>query len=219
MDFEWTKNYKIKNGNKPFCFSFVFCKSSDLLNGAEDKLMFDFILNYIENFDEIPILINNANSILKRIMEKNYILVGHQLSSDISVAINNSKNNNSDNIKILRAKWKKRKNAGIDTHLKIFDTRFDLGSFLIGKSRRLVDVCQECNLDVTQPELKSSMTKMQNIFFEKHDLSIMEKLSVLNIRHSLSSTLLYHLYSKQERLDKCFNVNKALFNNLRKYFI
>lgn len=71
------------------------------------------------------------------------------------------------------------------------DTRFDAGHLLTGTSRRLVDVCTELGLDVTQPELRgTSMTALHRRWLEHGDTTAREKISVLNVRHSLSTAYL-----------------------------
>ena len=67
FDAEWTKNYKIKNGNIPFCFSIVAIKKESitmekLVNGI---LKFDYIQFYCEKREEILELIKKANEKLK----------------------------------------------------------------------------------------------------------------------------------------------------------
>jgi len=100
-----------------------------------------------------------------------------------------------------------------------FDTRYDLDCLLKGKSRRLVDVCAECNMKVTQPEITSSMTKMQNDFLVTQDYTIMERLAILNIRHSLSAAILYSLFSSTPHNSQgTINVNRILYNNIRNHF-
>jgi hypothetical protein len=70
-----------------------------------------------------------------------------------------------------------------------FDTRYDIDHLLSCPSRRLVDVCAELRLDVLQPEIRGSMTRVHRSFLERSDETLREKLMVLNLRHSLSSGL------------------------------
>ena len=63
FDAEWTKNYKIKNGNVPFCFSIVAVKRKSitmehLVNG---NIQFEYMQFYCENKEETVDLIKNAN--------------------------------------------------------------------------------------------------------------------------------------------------------------
>lgn len=51
-----------------------------------------------------------------------------------------------------------------------------------------VDVCAELRLDVTQPELRgSSMTALHRRWPQDGDVAAREKITVLNLRHSLST--------------------------------
>ena len=52
FDAEWTKNYKIKNGNIPFCFSVVVLDAQTLnMNLLEDG---DIYFEYIQYYCETP---------------------------------------------------------------------------------------------------------------------------------------------------------------------
>lgn len=219
IDLEWTKNYRIKNGNKPFCFSFVYFESIKNFLMVERDLKFGFELYYIENEKEIFSLVNKIESRLKRFLKqeiKTYI-VGHQLSSDISVILNLKERPKLNNITKLKKMWRGRKNSR-GKKLKVFDTRYDLEKFLTGKSRRLVDVCGELGLDVTQNEIRGSMTKMQNSFLSNGDLSIFEKIAVLNLRHSLSAATLFNLFLNNQRVKKNINMNKVIYHNAKNHF-
>lgn len=211
FDLEWTKNYRIKNGNQPFCFSYVFFSPEIDITHIEEELIFSIISAYIEKKNEKEQLISLANDLLTRFYYKSNIIIGHQLSSDINIIINSSNKARSNNFSKLKEYWHKRKTI-YDNN--VFDTRYDLNLFLKNKSRRLVDVCIECNLDVSQPELINSMTKMQNEFIEKYNFETLEKLMVLNIRHSLSAAILYCLFQKNEKPTNIININKIIFNNL-----
>lgn len=221
FDLEWTKNYRIKNGNQPFCFSFVFFPVNVSLKAVEKTLDFGFYLRYVESKDDISVLINEANKILGDFLARQgkVTIVGHQLSSDISVIINCICDGEKNHFSQLKTSWQLRKNiGGEEKNIKVFDSRYDLGAFLKGKSRRLVDVCGECHLGVSQPELIYSMTKMQNDFYVSGDKQIMEKLSVLNIRHSLSAAILFIAQHENRRAKGAINVNRILHRNLTNHF-
>ena len=213
-DLEWTKNYKIKNGNKPFCFSFVYFDLSTSIKDLE-SLDFGFCSYYIEKNEEIPDLIKISDDILSDFLKKKCIILGHQISSDISVLVNHSPEI-TPKFQELKELWHKRKTE--TEYPVIFDTRYDLDRMLENKSRRLVDVCTELNLDVRQPELKGSMTKMHNDFIENGKTELMEKLSVLNIRHSLSAAILYLYYNLEAKEIPYLNINKVVKSNLSPYY-
>jgi hypothetical protein len=66
----------------------------------------------------------------------------------------------------------------------------DAGHVLACQSRRLVDVCADLRLDVTQPELRgTSMTALHRRWLELADTTAREKITVLNLRHSLSTAM------------------------------
>ena len=84
-----------------------------------------------------------------------------------------------------RAAWRERRSG---TDRRIIDTRFDAGHVLVNTSRRLVDVCGELALDVTQPELaRKSMTALHRDWLDRADIEARERVTVLNLRHSLST--------------------------------
>lgn len=220
FDLEWTKNYKIKNGNQPFCFSFVFFPLELILSTVEKQLEFGFYSRYVENKEDICSLVNEADRILGSFLDScnKAAIVGHQLSSDISVVLNCSLGEHKTYFVQLKNLWQTRKqDLSEKKNLEIFDSRYDLEGLLKEKSRRLVDVCEECNLIVEQPEISSSMTKMQNDFYASGDRRIMEKLSVLNIRHSLSAAILFLMSREKCKAKKVINVNRIIYRNLGQF--
>lgn len=220
LDTEWTKNYKVKNGNKPFAFSIIFFNEDiddkDIIN---ESLNFKFISVYVDNDEEFPILINMLNKYLDA--NKFNLLLGHQIISDLHTFVHYSEhyeNINSDNIAEWISYFKDRVN-----NQRIFDTRFDIKNRLKTKSRRLVDVCFDMKIrnqkdPYKQPELNKSMTALHREFIETNNIKIREKLSVMNIRHNLSSILVYKLYKKNVELKDFVNINKILYKNLNGYF-
>ncbi len=81
-------------------------------------------------------------------------------------------------------------------------------------SRRLVDVCTDLGLDVTQPELRGSMTAMHRAWLATHDPELRERLTVLNLRHSLSTALVALYALGMVRWPRGFNVNRLLYQQL-----
>jgi hypothetical protein len=217
FDLEWTKNYRIKNGNQPFCFSLVYFAIRDSLSEVENKFDFGYYLRYIESKEEQPRLIKEAEKIISKARNEKGFFVGHQLSSDISVLVNQSRES-IIGIRFLQEAWRKRKEGVKFGGLSVFDTRYDIAGVLKNKSRRLVDVCQEFKFNVSQPEIDSSMTKMQNNFYSFGDKSIMERLSVLNLRHSLSAALLFNFFKMGIVPSKIINLNRIVQRNLQGKF-
>ena len=68
-----------------------------------------------------------------------------------------------------------------------------------------------------QPELNKSMTALHHEFIKTKNEYIREKLSVMNLRHNLSSILVYKLYKDNIYLNDYININKILYRNLRNY--
>ena len=64
------------------------------------------------------------------------------------------------------------------------------------------------------------MTKLQNIFFETKDEDIYERISVMNLRHSLCAIVLYWLNGKINNTEqrKPININKSVYNCLKSDF-
>lgn len=221
FDAEWTKNYKIKNGNIPFCFSVIVIKDTTLSIEALEKgdINFSYIQYYCETSEEFRDLVVIAEKWCSKILcaLNTCTLCGHQISSDFSVLHNIGKAYNISPLICLekiRSEWRKRK--AIDP-AHIIDTRYDITQDFLGKSRRLVDMCNDFLLDVTQPELKNfSMTKLQNVFFETHDKDAFERISVMNLRHSLCAVILYWLNGKIKNADqrKSININRSVYKCL-----
>lgn len=220
LDTEWTKNYKVKNGNKPFAFSILFfnddIKIKDIIN---ESLCFKFISVYVDNEEEFPKLINMLNKYLDSSIFN--LLLGHQVISDLHTFVHYSEhytNIKSNHISKWISYFKDRKN-----NQRIFDTRFDIKDRLTIKSRRLVDVCFDMKIrnqkdPYKQPELNKSMTALHREFIQNKDETIREKLSVMNIRHNLSSILVYLLYRNNVFLKQYININRILYINLKPYF-
>jgi hypothetical protein len=189
LDVEWTKNYQIKNGNRPFCYSLV------LLNWPQDggdlgsyPATFGFKSVYITEAEDEPALITALDSDLRAWLASDSLLTGHQLSSDLSVVLNATPDADTmSGIQGAYQLWRSRREAADS---RVFDTRYDVDHLPLGDSRRLVDVCTYLKLDVTQPELaRGSMTKLQRAFLDTADEHLREQLLTLNVRHSLSTAM------------------------------
>jgi hypothetical protein len=209
FDCEWTKNFRIKNGNRPFCFSLVAVPITSHLN---EDLTFSLAYAYIDSLDEESDLVVEANCIVEQLLNRGHIFVGHQLSSDLAALLNLVPNGIAPGLTAVREAWRTRRESGAEQ--RVIDTRYDMSSLLRNKSRRLVDVCQELELLVTQPELgHASMTALQRQFLQSGKESLRERLQVMNIRHSLSTAILAML-ADGKRFIGPINVNVILFNNL-----
>lgn len=186
LDVEWTKNYKIKNGSRPFCYSLVLLRwpqpGTDLTGYPST---FGFKSVYVSNADDEPTLIAELDRDLQAWLASDSLLTGHQLSSDLSV-IRAAAGADLPGVDAAYGLWQSRRGE----EGRVFDTRYDVDHLPLGTSRRLVDVCSDLKLDVTQPELaRGSMTKLQRAFLEDRHELIRERLLTLNVRHSLSTAL------------------------------
>ena len=212
LDIEWTKNYHITNGNRAFCFSLVSVRQDHCaLSSLEQELLFGFHLYYTESEEECQQLCQHADRLVELALAEQNVIVGHQFSSDMSVLLACA-DGSLPAIEALQYTWRTRNHSLERNTVKVFDTRYDLGTPK-EESHRLVDVCNAWNLGVMQPEIAGSMTKMQRDFYSNQSSLILEKIAVLNLRHSLSSILLYlfHLYG---RPTIPMNINEILYRNL-----
>lgn len=63
IDVEWTKNYRIKNGNRPFCYSVVYSAVPDTAAPVDlSELPFSYTSVYVEDPDETDALLASASS-------------------------------------------------------------------------------------------------------------------------------------------------------------
>jgi len=115
-----------------------------------------------------------------------------------------------------RTAWQARHHDGRPA--RIVDTRYDTGHILRCASRRLLDVCTELGMDVTQPELRGSMTAMHRGWLQTGDPEPRERISVLNLRHSLSAALVALRAGGQGRWTGTLNVNRLLADGLADRF-
>jgi hypothetical protein len=218
FDVEWTKNYQIKNGNRAFCFSLVsvLVKTPWQVDTLEEEIDIGFSLYYANAEDECQSLCDAANRLIGQVLSDENTITGHQFSSDISVLLACSEHE-LPALRLLQQAWRTRNERSITRDIRVFDTRYDLPTSKQAASNKLVNVCPVWNLEVKQPEIQGSMTKMQKIFYRNQSSLIMEKIAVLNLRHSLSSIMLY-LFHQHGRPERPVNINTILYRNLRDTF-
>ncbi|MFC5911789.1 hypothetical protein [Streptacidiphilus monticola] len=186
IDVEWTKNYRIKNGNQAFCVSVVWLDIPDRGPSADlGNLTFQYASAYLEPGETSADLAAHADTVFRDALDDAHLITGHQLCSDLGVLAANA-TTPVPAITAARQQWKTRRTE----KTPFTDTRFDADHLLSGKSRRLVDVCTELALDVTQPELRgTSMTALHRAWLNDGDDQARGRVSVLNLRHSLSTAL------------------------------
>lgn len=215
FDSEWTKNFRVKNGNRPFCFSAVALAAS---RRVTENMSFQVAYAYVDVESDAQLLVAEADRVLRQVLaQKHHVLVGHQLSSDLAALMNFCPETTWVGLRGARSAWRERKHMfGLQ---RVVDTRYDLERLLRNKSRRLVDVCNELRLGVTQPELgSSSMTALQRKFLSSRDEEIRQRLQVMNIRHSLSCGVLAMLGDRIPVYGSPLNLNRVLYKNLRSQF-
>jgi hypothetical protein len=197
VDVEWTKNYRIRNGNVPFCYSIAYL-AVPTRGGTMDlaSLPFQVTSRYVEDPDETGALVTAAAEEISDALARAQLVVGHQLSSDLAVlqaagAVRGVPPACTVQVQHARDLWRARRQPTRPARTaKVVDTRYDADHVLTGSSRRLVDVCTDLALDVTQPELRgASMTAVHRRWLDRHDHEARERITVLNLRHSLSAAL------------------------------
>jgi hypothetical protein len=190
VDVEWTKNYRIKDGNQAFCYSIVWIAvpAGDRPADLDSQPMFWSTSVYLDRDTERADLVDLAASDLAAATEHADLVTGHQLCSDLAILAANAQPAVPAALIAARRAWRDRR-AGAGGQ-SIVDTRYDAGHLLTGTSRRLVDVCGELDLDVTQPELaRASMTALHRRWLATGNTEARERITVLNLRHSLSTGL------------------------------
>ena len=213
IDVEWSKNYRVKDGNVPFCFSVTWLPLPGCDFAVTDTTGFWYTSAYVEDDGERGDLITAAGSALECIASHASLVTGHQLCSDLAV-LAASAGGKPAAIEAARSAWRQRRQAG-PGQLAYLDTRYDTGHVLRCQSRRLVDVCTDLALDVTQPELRgASMTALHRRWTEHGDTTAREKITVLNLRHSLSTAIVAARATGVARWHPGLNVNRLLAAHL-----
>ena len=214
IDVEWSKNYRVKNGNVPFCFSVAWLPlPEDGEDAVGDTTRFWYSSAYVRNDGERGDLINAADAALGSLASHASVIAGHQLCSDLAV-LAAAGGGESPAIRAAASAWRQRRDAP-PGQPPFLDTRYDAGHVLACQSRRLVDVCADLQLDVTQPELRgASMTALHRRWTERGDTSAREKITVLNLRHSLSTAIVAARAAGLARWQPGLNVNQLLAGEL-----
>ena len=208
LDVDWSKNYRVRCGNVPFCYSVVWLALSgeDVRPGS---FGFWYTSAYVHGTAETGDLVASADGALLRTLERASLIAGHQLSSDLGVLAAAAR---APLLGVTAAQvaWRRRGQL-LPGGPRLLDTRYDSGHVLRCPSRRLVDVCAELRLDVTQPELRgTSMTALHRRWLEREETSAREKITVLNLRHALSTVLVAAHVAGFASWAPGLNVNKML---------
>jgi hypothetical protein len=218
VDVEWTKNYRVKGGNVPFCYSVVYVTVPDQSCPVDlDDVVYWWTSAYVEHPDETPELVGLADAELRAALDAADRLVGHQFTSDLAVLAAAAEA--APTVAAARSMWRARHDDGL-AERRVIDTRYDVDHVVGCASRRLVDVCAALDLDVTQPELRgTSMTAMHRVWLNTGDDELRERITVLNLRHSLSTGLVALCAAGRGRWDGVLNVNRLLHAGLAGRFV
>jgi hypothetical protein len=185
IDVEWSKNYRVRGGNVPFCYSVAWLRLPVIAVGPQPP-GFWYLSAYVENAAERGELVASADAALASLLARATMIAGHQLCSDLAI-LAAAAAAPPPAVAAASAAWRQRRQLSPGRFL---DTRYDAGHILACQSRRLVDVCADLRLDVTQPELRGiSMTALHRRWLQAGDVTAREKITVLNLRHSLSTAL------------------------------
>jgi hypothetical protein len=189
IDVEWSKNYRIRGGNVPFCYSVVWLPlPTSGRSTSLDATRFWYACAYVETPGERADLVARVDAALAALIQRASLIAGHQLCSDLAV-LTTAATTSVPAITAAAEAWRQRRQDSCGAP-RFLDTRYDTGRILTCQSRRLVDVCGDLHLDVTQPELRStSMTALHRRWLESRDDTAREKITVLNLRHSLSTAM------------------------------
>jgi hypothetical protein len=213
IDVEWSKNYRIRGGNVPFCYSVVWLPlpASGARTGL-DTTRFWYTSAYVEDTSQCPDLVARADAALASLMEHASLIAGHQLCSDLAVL--DAAGARPPAVAAAAAAWRQRRQETTGQP-RFLDTRYDAGHILACQSRRLVDVCADLRLDVTQPELRgTSMTALHRRWLELGDITAREKITVLNLRHSLSTAMVAARAAGLAHWQPGLNVSRLLAGEL-----
>jgi hypothetical protein len=213
VDVEWSKNYRVPNGNRTFCYSVVWLAVPDRRRPVDlARQSFAYTSAYVTSTNETANLVDLAATDIASALEAADYITGHQLCSDLAVLAANAGPNLPASVDEARQAWRERRT---DPFARIVDTRFDADAILTGRSRRLVDVCGELDLDVTQPELaRKSMTALHRDWLTNNDNEARERITVLNLRHSLSTALVGLRTAGRGTWTGPLNVNQMLATGL-----
>jgi hypothetical protein len=218
LDVEWSKNYRIRGGNIPFCYSAVWLAfPAGSASTSLDHARFWYTSTYVEDTGELADLIASADRTLASLLRNATLITGHQLCSDLAI-LTAASGTPPSAVATASAAWRQRRQAP-HGQPGFLDTRYDTGHILTCQSRRLVDVCTNLRLEVTQPELRGiSMTALHRRWLESGDVTAREKITVLNLRHSLSTAIVAARAAGVAYWQPGLNLNQLLASELGSTF-
>lgn len=215
IDVEWSKNYRVRGGNAPFCYSVIWLPvAASGASTGPGAARFWYASAYVEDASEEADLVASADAALGCLLGHAGLIAGHQLCSDLAVLAAAAAGARPPAVAAAVAAWRLRRQE-LSGQPKFLDTRYDTGHILSCQSRRLVDVCADLGLDVTQPELRgTSMTALHRRWLDLGDVTAREKITVLNLRHSLSTAMVAARAAGLAHWQPGLNVNRLLASEL-----
>ena len=174
IDVEWSKNYRVRGGNVPFCYSVAWLPLSGEVV-TPGTFGFWYTSAYVHGTDETGDLVASADSALLKILEHADLIAGHQLSSDLAV-LAAAVGAPLLGVTAAQVAWRRRGQLLPDGP-RLLDTRYDTRHVLQRASRRLVDVCAELRLEVTHSLIHQQL--LQRPLFDVPCLVLLEMVDIL----------------------------------------
>jgi hypothetical protein len=218
MDVEWSKNYQIRGGNVPFCYSAIWLAlpADDASIGLESA-RFWYTAAYVQDAGEGADLVAGTDAALACLMQHASLIAGTSSAATWGSWPRQTRQRGQQSRPAATA-WRRRR-EDFSGQPRFLDTRYDAGHLLACQSRRLADVCAALCLDVTQPELRGiSMTALHRRSLQDGDVTTREKITVLNLRHSLSTVLVAARAAGLAHWQPGLNVNRLLARELGSAF-
>jgi len=136
IDVEWSKNYRVRGGNVPFCYSVTWL-TLPREHTRPGMAGFWYTCVYVQDTSETGDLVASADRALRHVLDQAGLIAGHQLSSDLAVLAATARAPH-PGITAAQAAWRHRRQHE-PGGLRLLDTRYDAGHILRCASRRLVD--------------------------------------------------------------------------------
>ena len=212
IDVEQSKNYRARGGNVPLCYSVAWLALSRE-DAAPGSFGFWYTSAYVHGTSETGDLVTSADSALLKTLKCTSPIARHQLSSDLA-GLAAAADAPLLGVTAAQVGWQRRGQL-LPGGPRLLDIRYDTEHLLQRASRQLVDVCTEQDLDVTQPELHgTSMTAVHHRWLKRDETLAREKITVLNLRHALSTALVAAHIARLASWPPGLNVNKILATKL-----
>lgn len=208
IDTETAKNWRATEKFLPFCanfFSILYPMPGGEMKFGLDNLYFESETYFKSPTENTQSYLEKVDSILSKYLSDGIdtTFVGHQLSSDLC-SLRNLSTNHLQSVSNLINGLQNRKKPG-HSYPHVVDTRYDIKGRKLGEER-LRCVSLRMSIIAVQNELnEKSLTKLYNEYVVDNDQLKMEKLIIMNMRHSFQTALVW-------MIDSIYN-NIPLFDN------